>query len=107
MSPPPARWLRALPAAELPPGRSARVELEGIPLLLHNAAGAYSCTGALCPHQGRPLDPAARDGPLLTCPWHAWIFDVTTGCAPYNPWARLPLLPVRLGDDGHLYVGLP
>jgi nitrite reductase (NADH) small subunit len=101
------RWLPALPAAQLPPGRSARVQLEGIPLLLHNAGGAYSCTGALCPHQGRPLDPAAREGPLLTCPWHAWVFDVTTGLGPYNPCARLPLLPVRLGDDGYLYVGLP
>lgn len=103
---PEPRRRRTLPAAELPPGRSARIDLEGLPFLLHNAGGAYSCTGALCPHQGRPLDPAARDGTLLTCPWHAWIFDVTTGRAPFNPWARLPVFPVCLGEDGYLYVEL-
>lgn len=32
-----------------------------------------------CPHQGYGLTTGSLDGELLTCLWHNWKFDVTTG----------------------------
>ena len=32
-----------------------------------------------CPHQGGPLGDGALEGTVVTCPWHQWKFDVTTG----------------------------
>lgn len=32
-----------------------------------------------CPHLGGPLEEAPLDGPIVTCPWHGYRFDVRSG----------------------------
>ena len=32
-----------------------------------------------CPHQGAPLSIGKLDGCIVTCPYHAWQFNVATG----------------------------
>ena len=34
---------------------------------------------AVCPHQGGPLDASSLDNGVVTCPWHGYRFDVTSG----------------------------
>ena len=101
----PDRWIRVAAPDAVAPGRFIAVEVDGRTALLHNVGGRYSCTGSVCPHQGRSLVTGTLEGPLLTCPWHAWVFDVTTGCSPWTLRAALPCLPVKVEADG-IYVGL-
>ena len=44
-----------------------------------NVAGEFHVIDGLCPHQGGPLGTGTLCGTVLTCPWHGWQFDVTTG----------------------------
>lgn len=71
----------------------------------------------VCPHQGARLSAGqlggtplpcrpgeeieyGRVGQVLTCPWHGWEFDVTTGAMPVNPRIGLKTFPVVVeGDD--------
>ncbi|GAC1393997.1 MAG: nitrite reductase small subunit NirD [Vulcanimicrobiaceae bacterium] len=46
--------------------------------LFHIAEGFFALENA-CPHQGGPLADGFLDGPMVTCPWHAWCFDVRNG----------------------------
>lgn len=32
-----------------------------------------------CPHQDVPLDEGLVEGGCVSCPWHGWRFDLTTG----------------------------
>jgi nitrite reductase/ring-hydroxylating ferredoxin subunit len=32
-----------------------------------------------CIHIGSPLDDGAVEDRILTCPWHGWRYDLTTG----------------------------
>ena len=106
LGPMPERWIRAAAAGEVERGKSRAVTVEGWDLALHNVDGKVYCTSNLCPHQGRPIAGGILEGKVITCPWHAWMFDVTTGEAPYNPWNKLPCLPVKVeGDD--VLVGFP
>jgi NAD(P)H-dependent nitrite reductase small subunit len=74
-----AEFLPALAATELPPGRAAEVTLEGQPVALFNVDGTIHALANRCPHRGGPLGQGFVDGAQVSCPWHNWTFDVTTG----------------------------
>jgi nitrite reductase/ring-hydroxylating ferredoxin subunit len=68
--------------------------------------GAYHCIDNACPHRGGPLGEGDLDGRVVSCPWHAWRWDVTTGANVNNPAVRVPAFPVSV-EDGALFVELP
>lgn len=72
-------WFRIASAAECPPGTSIERVVDGRVVALANVAGAWHALDGLCPHQGGPLGTGTLCGAVLTCPWHGWQFDVTTG----------------------------
>ena len=101
----PDRWIRVAAAGQVAPGQFIRIEVDGEEGLLHNIDGALHCTGSVCPHQGRSLATGTLEGNTITCPWHAWVFDVTTGRSPYALHATIGCLPVKV-EDGEVFVGL-
>jgi len=72
-------WFRIASTAECPPGTSIERVVEGRIVALANVGGAWHALDGLCPHQGGPLGTGRLCGTVLTCPWHGWQFDVTTG----------------------------
>ncbi|MCS6927829.1 MAG: Rieske 2Fe-2S domain-containing protein [Candidatus Binatia bacterium] len=64
---------------EIPVGQGKCVEVEGKRIAIFNVNGAYYAIDGICPHQGGPLGEGELDGTVVTCPWHGWEFDVTTG----------------------------
>jgi len=42
-----------------------------------------------CPHAGGNLSGGDVDGKIVTCPWHAWSFDLATGVCTHSPKARV------------------
>ncbi|MCC6531580.1 MAG: Rieske 2Fe-2S domain-containing protein [Burkholderiales bacterium] len=60
-------------------GETARIELAGQPLFVHRSAEEFRVYDARCPHQGTPIPEQALKGTRLTCPKHAWKFDVQSG----------------------------
>jgi nitrite reductase (NADH) small subunit len=43
----------------------------------------------LCLHRGGPIADGHLSGHLVTCPWHGWQYDVTTGRLVQDPKAGL------------------
>lgn len=65
---------------DVPPGRSATVELlDGAELALFNINGEFHATENFCPHKGAPLADGRLCGETVECDWHGWRFDVRTG----------------------------
>ena len=60
------------------------VETDGKKILLYNVKGNIYATDGTCPHQGGPLGNGLLEGKTITCPWHAWQFDVCNGRALYD-----------------------
>lgn len=58
-----------------------------------------------CAHEGLPLDNAVLDvdGGTLTCPWHGFCYDASSGECLTAPGAQLEQLPLRV-DRGELWV---
>ena len=58
-----------------------------------------------CLHRGGPVCTGTLDGDTLTCPWHGFQYNVTTGHLLVDPAAKLESYEVNIVDgDVHLLV---
>ncbi len=92
-------WRDVAGLDEIPRGQVRRAEVAGRVLALVNLDGTVHAVGAVCPHQGGPLDQGRIWGGYLQCPWHNFLFDVATGANVYpaNVYpADLPGLQAQL-----------
>jgi nitrite reductase (NADH) small subunit/3-phenylpropionate/trans-cinnamate dioxygenase ferredoxin subunit len=72
-------WQSVARADEIKPGTGKTVELSGRKLAIFNVDGKFHAIDDVCPHRGGPLGEGFLEGKNVTCPWHAWEFDVTSG----------------------------
>ncbi|MCE9625577.1 MAG: Rieske 2Fe-2S domain-containing protein [Deltaproteobacteria bacterium] len=95
-----SQFVRAAKRQDIPSGSGVASECNGKPVSIFNVAGEFYATQGKCPHRGGPLDEGELEGQVVTCPWHAWRFDVCTGINADNPHSKLVVYPVKLeGDD--------
>lgn len=81
-------------------GEGRVVEAGGRTVAVFNVEGRYYAIDNTCPHRGGPLGEGDVEGRTVTCPWHAWRWDVTTGANVNNPAVRVACYPVTIdGDD--------
>jgi nitrite reductase/ring-hydroxylating ferredoxin subunit len=95
----------AIAVAELPPGRAAEVLLRGRTIALFNVDGTFHALDGRCPHRGGPLGEGFLDGSRVSCPWHNYTFDVTTGDNVASPDLKVARYEVKV-EDGRVFVKL-
>ena len=97
--------VRVAGGGEVPAGEGRVVEVAGRTLAVFNVEGRYYAIDNVCPHRGGPLGEGDLDGTAVSCPWHAWRFDVTTGANVNNPAVKVSCYPVT-EDAGGIFVHL-
>lgn len=98
-----AEFVKVMAVDELAPGACKEVAVGGKAVALFNVGGAFHAIGNRCVHRGGPLGQGMLDGHLVMCPWHAWMYDVTTGVSTVNPEIQVPRYDVRV-EDGAVLV---
>ena len=98
-------FMRAVAASDLAPGTGTEISLGGKAVALFNVGGAFHAIGNTCLHRGGPVGEGELDGTVLTCPWHGWCFDVTTGENVMNPELKVVHYEVKV-EDGQVLVNL-
>ncbi len=76
---PPKGFTMAVRLAELGKGQMIVAEVRGERVLLSNIGGDVFAVSETCPHAGGPLSDGYLTDRQVECPWHASVFDVTTG----------------------------
>lgn len=111
-------------ATDIQPGERKIVELEGKEVCVFNVNGDYHALLNWCVHQGGPCceGPVSGtykasfdresletelewvdEGKILTCPWHGWEYDITTGNCLSDTDRKLPKYPVQV-ENGDVIV---
>jgi nitrite reductase/ring-hydroxylating ferredoxin subunit len=106
-------------AADLPPGSHRVVRAGRAGVGVFNVHGTYYALNNYCPHAGGPLclgdvtgtteDAGAytvlwvRQGEIVSCPWHAWEFDIATGRTITEPTKSVRTYPVWV-EDGQVIL---
>ena len=93
--------------ADVPEGQGTAVEAAGYSVVLFRIGPHVHALRNRCPHAGAPLSIGRLRGRELTCAWHGWAFDVTTGESfPRNPPFDITTYPVTI-EAGDIWLELP
>lgn len=65
--------------SDIPEGTGKEFTADGRIVALYHLSGEIYALDGICPHAGGPLAEGQVEGTIVTCPWHGWQFDVTTG----------------------------
>ncbi len=89
--------------SDIEEGKSIVVEIDGKQIALFKSKGAVYALDNTCPHRGGPLGEGYLDGEEVTCPWHAWAFNIKTGECGTTSGVKQKCFPTKVeGDD--IYV---
>ena len=95
-----AEFVKVADKTEIAPGQGKAVDVAGKQVAVFDIDGTYYAIGGACTHQGGPLSDGPVAGNVVTCPWHAAKFDVTTGEALSPPASgSVACYKVRVTDD--------
>src|SRR5436190_23938566 len=84
---------------DLAPGEARIVDSDDHSIAVFNVDGRYLALDNRCPHRGGPLGEGDLEGPVVTCPWHGWRWDVTTGASVNNPAVTVACFPTTIDGD--------
>jgi len=93
-------FVRVADLAATPPGSALAVRAGRYEIALFNVGGALYALENACPHQGGPIAEGWVEGLTVTCPWHAWCFDLRTGNMTLGQFAWIDRFDVRVEDGG-------
>lgn len=61
--------------------------------------GEYRAIDDFCPHMGASLAGGWLEGNVVSCPWHAWRFNVCDGTWCDNPRIKIDSFEVRVEGE--------
>lgn len=107
-------WVRVLPVEAVAPGTMVRADVQiappaaGDPAIVDSFVVTNHDTRIAvfrneCVHQGLSLDGGSCSGGVITCPWHGFRFDASSGECLTAPNAQLSQVPTRV-EDGHVWI---
>jgi nitrite reductase/ring-hydroxylating ferredoxin subunit len=93
-------WIRIGDRDAIAPGHSRALQIGRFDVAIFNVDGEYYALENSCPHQGSPIVDGHVEKYTVTCPWHAWCFDLRTGSLTMGNFATIPRFAVRVEQDG-------
>lgn len=97
---------RAAKQEEIPAGTIREVHVAGKAIALAHVEDKFYALENTCLHRGGPIGQGELKGGVVTCPWHGWQYQVSTGKVTFNPEMSLKTYPVEVrGEEIWVDVG--
>ena len=97
-----AQFTKVATTADIPSGSGKVVEVEGKAIAVFNCDGAFYAVDNTCKHRGGPLGEGSLSGKTVTCPWHGWEYDVTSGVCQMDSSIHVQKFDVKVEGDNIL-----
>ena len=81
------------------PGQGRKVVVSGRHIALFRLDDQFFALDNMCLHRGGPLCDGAIDRGVVTCPWHGWSYEISTGTMVQDPRVGVSKHEVRLTGD--------
>lgn len=98
-------WHELVRVDDFPKGSAGEFVAGDRLVALFNVDGSFYALDGVCPHQGGPLGKGKLAGCIVTCPWHGWQFDVTTGQHQASQSIRHQSFAVKV-EEGKIWVAI-
>ena len=83
----------------LPEGEIIEVIIGGTTIAVAKVNGEHCAIANTCPHAGGPLGEGKLTGSTVTCPYHGWAYDVTTGACLTDAAVKVRTFKVEIVGD--------
>ena len=102
-----SEFVKVANTSDLLPGQAIIVEISGRTIAVFNVDGQFYALDNTCVHRGGPLGEGFVDRKNLTvqCPWHGWLYSLTTGASPIDPMAKVETFEVMV-EEGEVKLTL-
>lgn len=91
---------RVASLSEIPTDTGLEVTAGGRVIALFNVDGQIHGIDGICAHAGGPVAKGTVAGNVVTCPWHGWQYDISTGIHCLTPAiCQQPFKVTVEGDD--------
>jgi len=96
-----SEFMKIANASDLPPGQAMVIEVAGRSIAVFNVSGQLYALDNICAHRGGPLGEGFIDQNNLTvqCPWHGWVYSLTSGASPLNSMAKVESFDVKIEGE--------
>ncbi len=95
-----SQQFRVAQTSEIPPGEGRSFEVNDCIVAIFHIDGQFYAINDACPHMGASLSVGHLEGCVVSCPLHAWRFDVRDGTWRDNPRVKTDSYPLTIdGDD--------
>ena len=98
-------WIRLAPTTALPDGQAVRVDVDDKSIALFHSEDQFHAIEDACLHMGGPLSEGRIKGCVVTCPWHEWQYDLSTGDRIDRVGSSTRTYPVEI-QDGWIVLGV-
>src|SRR5262245_2151121 len=98
-----ANFVRVAAVADIAAGQGMTANVNGKEIAVFNHRGTFYAIDNTCKHQGGPLGEGELEGTVVTCPWHGWTYDITTGVSPDDPECAVDRYEVKV-EGGEVFV---
>ncbi len=83
----------------LEPGKIIEIIIGGTAIAVARVGDVHYAIANACAHAQGPLGEGSLDDCIVTCPYHGWQYDVTTGKCKTNPNASVKVFDVKVVGD--------
>jgi nitrite reductase (NADH) small subunit len=90
---------------DIPPGMIRPFTVDEQEIAVANVGGEFFATQQHCLHLNGPLGEGRLEGTTLSCPWHGWQYDVTTGKNEFDHAIQLKTFEVKV-EGGEIKVAI-
>jgi len=95
------------PSDQIPDGERKIIQVGDLSIGVFHHQGQWYALRNSCLHRGGPVCTGTLEGSMITCPWHGYRYEITTGQFLDDPSAKLATYHVEIHEgEVHLYVPL-
>ncbi|MCA9087799.1 MAG: Rieske 2Fe-2S domain-containing protein [Planctomycetaceae bacterium] len=99
-------WHAVCSPNEISDGKGDEFTVAGRIVAVYRIGEEFHAMDGICAHAGGPVGKGMLRGCVVTCPWHGWQFDVTTGQHCLTPQIRQETFGCKVEGD-QVWVELP
>jgi 3-phenylpropionate/trans-cinnamate dioxygenase ferredoxin component len=99
-------FVKVASVSQVTPGTGIVASADGKEVAVFNVDGEFYVIDNVCKHRGGPLGEGELEGETVTCPWHAWQYNVKTGTCLTKDGIKMDTYEVRVEDDD-IKVAIP